>query len=155
MREAIKVIRKQMLLNTRLLELFEALREALRTDTSGKSVSQAVQQMEPLLSEFAKLEREQQKFLGEHQKNNMWEFVQAQPSSVERDVALRLLQQLGDVQQKLRSASEESRLLLARSKEFVDFHMNVLSETQAGTTYGPQDAERERERGMRLFDQNV
>jgi len=155
MREAIKVIRKQMLLNTRLLELFEALREALRTDTSGKSVSQAVQQMEPLLSEFAKLEREQQKFLGERQKNNMWEFVQAQPSSVERDVALRLLQQLGDVQQKLRSESEESRLLLARSKEFVDFHMNVLSETQAGTTYGPQDAERERERGMRLFDQNV
>ncbi len=155
MREAIKVIRKQMLLNTRLLELFEALREALRTDTSGKSVSQAVQQMEPLLSEFAKLEREQQKFLGERQKNNMWEFVQAQPSSVERDVALRLLQQLGDVQQRLRSESEESRLLLARSKEFVDFHMNVLSETQAGTTYGPQDAERERERGMRLFDQNV
>jgi len=155
MREAIKVIRKQMLLNTRLLELFEALREALRTDTSGKSVSQAVQQMEPLLSEFAKLEREQQKFLGERQKNNMWEFVQAQPSSVERDVALRLLQQLGDVQQRLRSESEESRLLLARSKEFVDFHMNVLSETQAGTTYGPQDAERERERGVRLFDQNV
>jgi flagellar biosynthesis/type III secretory pathway chaperone len=153
MREAIKVIRKQMLLNTRLLELFEALREALRTDTSGKSVSRAVQQMEPLLSEFAKLEREQQKFLGERQKNNMWEFVQAQPSSVERDVALRLLQQLGDVQQRLRSESEESRLLLARSKEFVDFHMNVLSETQAGTTYGPQDAERER--GMRLFDQNV
>ena len=155
MREAIKVIRKQMLLNTRLLELFEALREALRTDTSGKSVSQTVRQMEPLLSEFAKLEREQQKFLGERQKNNMWEFVQAQPSSVERDVALRLLQQLGDVQQRLRSESEESRLLLARSKEFVDFHMNVLSETQAGTTYGPQDAERERERGMRLFDQNV
>lgn len=155
MREAIKVIRKQMLLNTRLLELFEALREALRTDTSGKSVSRAVQQMEPLLSEFAKLEREQQKFLGERQKNNMWEFVQAQPSSVERDVALRLLQQLGDVQQRLRSESEESRLLLARSKEFVDFHMNVLSATQAGTTYGPQDAERERERGMRLFDQNV
>ena len=155
MKEAIKVIRKQMLLNTRLLELFEALREALRTDTSGKSVSQAVQQMEPLLSEFAKLEREQKKFLGGRQKNNMWEFVQAQPSSVERDVALRLLQQLGDVQQRLRSASEESRLLLARSKEFVDFHMNVLSETQAGTTYGPQDAERERERGMRLFDQNV
>ena len=155
MREAIKVIRKQMLLNTRLLELFEALREALRTDTSGKSVSRAVQQMEPLLSEFAKLEREQQKFLGERQKNNMWEFVQAQPSSVERDVALRLLQQLGDVQQRPRSESEESRLLLARSKEFVDFHMNVLSETQAGTTYGPQDAERERERGMRLFDQNV
>lgn len=155
MREAIKVIRKQMLLNTRLLELFEALREALRTDTSGKSVSRAVQQMEPLLSEFAKLEREQQEFLGERQKNNMWEFVQAQPSSVERDVALRLLQQLGDVQQRLRSESEESRLLLARSKEFVDFHMNVLSETQAGTTYGPQDAERERERGMRLFDQNV
>ena len=155
MREAIKVIRKQMLLNTRLLELFEALREALRTDTSGKSVSRAVQQMEPLLSEFAELEREQQKFLGERQKNNMWEFVQAQPSSVERDVALRLLQQLGDVQQRLRSESEESRLLLARSKEFVDFHMNVLSETQAGTTYGPQDAERERERGMRLFDQNV
>ncbi len=155
MREAIKVIRKQMLLNTRLLELFEALREALRTDTSGRNVSRAVQQMEPLLSEFAKLEREQQKFLGERQKNNMWEFVQAQPSSVERDVALRLLQQLGDVQQRLRSESEESRLLLARSKEFVDFHMNVLSETQAGTTYGPQDAERERERGMRLFDQNV
>ena len=155
MREAIKVIRKQMLLNTRLLELFEALREALRTDTSGKSGSRAVQQMEPLLSEFAKLEREQQKFLGERQKNNMWEFVQAQPSSVERDVALRLLQQLGDVQQRLRSESEESRLLLARSKEFVDFHMNALSETQAGTTYGPQDAERERERGMRLFDQNV
>ena len=155
MREAIKVIRKQMLLNTRLLELFEALREALRTDTSGRNVSRAVQQMEPLLSGFAELGREQQKFLGERQKNNMWEFVQAQPSSVERDVALRLLQQLGDVQQKLQAASAESQLLLTRSKEFIDFHMNVLSETQAGTTYGPQDAERERERGMRLFDQNV
>ena len=153
MREAIKVIRKQMLLNTRLLELFGALREALRTDTSGRNVSGAVRQMEPLLSEFAKLEQEQQKFLGERQKNNMQEFVQAQPSSVERDVALRLLQQLGDMQQKLQAASAESQLLLTRSKEFIDFHMNVLSETQAGTTYGPQDTERER--GMRLFDQNV
>ncbi len=155
MEKAIRIIRGQMLLCTRLSKQFEELREALRTDTSGRTVSTAVQKLEPLLAELSRWEKEQREFFSASKASSLAEYVQAQPVSEERDVALRLFQQLEDMQKELRETSADSSLLLERSKKFVDYHINVLSVTKAGNTYGREETAGGEQRGMQLFDRNV
>ena len=156
MEEAIRLIRQQILVCARINELFEALKEVLRKKAEGKALSNAVKRMEAVFSELSGLEDQQQGFLEAQQQRNMIGFVQAQPASVERDVAMRLLSQLGAWQTRLSRQSVTAKELLRHSKEFVDYHMNVLSQAKAESTYGPPGASAaDAGRGLKMFDANV
>ena len=155
MEEAIRLIRQQILVCARINELFEALREVLRKKAEGKALSNAVKRMEAVFSELSGLEDQQRGFLEAQQQRNMIGFVQAQPASVERDVAMRLLSQLGAWQTRLFRQSVTAKELLQHSKEFVDYHMNVLSQTKTEATYGPPGASAGAGRGPKMFDANV
>ena len=120
MKDAIGILKRQSILCTRLEDLLDGLLEALRTDTSGSRVSSAVQAIEPLLAELPKLLREQEEFLAACGQPDMDSFVQAQPISKERDVALRLLEQIEQGNDALRYQLDMSELLLQRNKEFID-----------------------------------
>ena len=156
MKDAIKILRGQAVLCTRLLGMFDKLLEALKTDTAGAGVSKAVQDIEPPMAELSKLLSEQQRFLEAHGQPDMRSFMQAQAVSTERDVAMRLLGQAGALQEDLRKKARESELLLQRSKDFIDYHINVISQARASVTYGAPSAEAmEGQRGQRIFDRNV
>jgi hypothetical protein len=56
----------------------------------------------------------------------------------------------------MRKDLDDARELLKRSKQFVDFHINVITQTAANDTYVPPGtAELENRRGVRMFDANV
>lgn len=155
MREAIKILRRELVFCTRLGELMEELSSVLKERASGRDVSLIVKKLEQVLSEGAKLEAEQKSFLKSVKQESLQGYLEGQPVSVEKDMALRLLAQVKDQQAQLRQKSETSHVLLERSEKFVDFHMNVLSRTRANPTYGPPGTGGAAPRERRMFDQNV
>lgn len=155
MREAIKILRQELVFCTRLGELMGELSDALKERASGRNVNMVVKKLEQALSEGAKLEAEQKSFLQSVKQPSLQTFLEGQPTSVEKDMALRLLDQVKDQQEQLRNKSEKSHVLLDRSEKFVAFHMNVLSKTMANPTYGPPGTGETAPRDRRMFDQNV
>ena len=156
MREAIKILRQELVFCTRFAELLDELCAILKQRASGNGVTKTVQKLEKVLAEVPKMEAEKKAFLETAGQPDLRNFLESQTDSVEKKMALRLLEQVGTQQEKLRQQTAESRALLERSKEFVDFHINVISRTRANPTYGPPNAsEAEHRRGIRMFDQNV
>jgi len=154
MKEAIRLLRRQAVACTRLDGLLGELGAAIRQSMDGRGISEIVQRMEAMFGEFSRLEGEQRDFLKAKGQKNMVSFVQAQPASMERDVAMRLLLQTGDLQKRLSRQIAAAGELLQRSQEFVAYHINVHSKARASGTYGPPgegaDAHREK-----IFDANV
>lgn len=155
MREAIKILRKDLAFCTQLTELMESMDQILKERPSGNALTQAVKKLEQTLSEAPRLETEQKAFLEKAGYPDLHGFLEAQPASVEREMALRLWEQVGARQEELRRHSAANRLLLERSKEFIDFHINVISRARANPTYGPPGAGGAEQGGRRMFDQNV
>lgn len=156
MEEAIKLIRRQMVICSRIDELFEELKAVLRKSRGGRDLSEAVKRIESVFAELSGLEEGQREFLRMRQQENMVGFIQAQPASVERDVAMRLLSQVASLQEKLAWQSEMAKELLQHSKEFIGYHINVLSQARADGPYGPSGAAPvEAQRGRKMFDANV
>ena len=156
MKEAIRLIRQQMAVCTKIDKLLEELGGVLRKKPDGKKLNGAVKRIESAFAELSGLEGEQRRFLEARQQQNMVGFVQAQPASVERDVAMRLLSQVGILQEGIARQSETAKELLRHSKEFVDYHVNVLSQTRAEGTYAPPGAAAAgAQRGVKMFDANV
>ena len=155
MREAIKILRRELVFCTRLGELMEELSSALKERASSRNINLVVKKLEQTLPEGTKLEAEQKSFLKSVKHESLQSFLEGQPASVEKDMALRLLNQVKDQQAQLRRKSETSHVLLERSEKFVDFHMNVLSRTRVNPTYGPPGTGGAAPRERRMFDQNV
>ena len=86
----------------------------------------------------------------------MTAYAAEQPDSVERNTVLHLLQKVQQSERTMRKDLDDARELLKRSKQFVDFHINVITQTAANDTYVPPGtAELENRRGVRMFDANV
>lgn len=155
-KDAIALLRQQLLLSTGCLEKFRALKEALQRSSSGVGVTAAVQALEPSLGELSRLEAGQREFLAKTCAESLAGFVEARPGSVERDVALRLLAKVQKMGAELQQQIESSKALLSRSKSYIDFNVNLLNGTAADATYGrpnTQGVEPLRERKM--FDANA
>ena len=155
-RDAIALLRRQLLLSTGCLEKFQALKSALQRSSSGAGVTAAVQALEPALGELARLEAGQRDFLTGAGATSLASFVEAQPGSVERDVALRLLEQVQEKGTELQRQIESSQDLLSRSKSYIDFNVNLMNGTAASTTYGkPNQQGVEPLRERKMFDANA
>ena len=155
MDKIIKMLREQMILCSRLNELFSQLDTALKDNTSGAGVTSTVQAIEPLMKELSGSDVKIQTFLKETNSDSLKNFIDSQPESIEHSVADRLLNQVSNLQMKLRHQIIMAASLLVKSKEFIDFNVNVISQTRASTTYGPPGAEIEHQRKIRIFDANV
>ena len=153
--EAVALLRKQLLLGNSCLEKIQALREAL-LHSRGSEVTEAVQDLEPALRDYGRLEKEQSSFLQKAGSPRLLAFVAGQPDSVERDVAFRLVNKVTDLGKKLREDIAVSQQLMARSKEYIDFHVNLMSGVQAGTIYSqPGGPGRDGGRERKMFDSSV
>ena len=155
MREAIKILRQELAFCTQLAEQLEAMEKVLKEKSTGSGMSGVAKKLEQVLSEASRLDAKQGAFLKKEKQSSLQGFLMAQPASIEKDMALRLLEQVKAQQERLRKLSATNHLLLEKSKQFIDFHINVLSRTAASPTYGPPGTSGAGQRGRRMFDQNV
>ena len=155
MKEAIAILRKQLLLGNTCVDWLRILKEAM-IHSDGAVISGAVQALEPALGDYSRLVEEQAPFLEEQGSPRMSALVARLPDSVERDVAFRLVDKVTVLGKKLREDISLNQELMSRSKKYIDFHVNLMSGVQAGTIYAPpggpgRDGGRER----KMFDSSV
>ncbi len=152
MDEAIKLLREQAVLCSRLTELLDKLTDSLKNfthDTSG-----IVQQIDPLVADLSKNSTRTQDFLKAANFNTFGEFINAADDGVQKDVAGRLLKQVVNLQEKLAGKMKIAAGVLVNGANFVNFNLNVLSQTSASPTYGAE-AQTATNANRRIFDANV
>ena len=155
MKEAIALLRKQLLLGHSCVDWLQELRAAL-IHNSGVEISGTVKALEPALGDYARLEEEQSDFLKAQGSPRMSAFVASQPDSVERDVAFRLVNKVVALGKEMRESIAINRDLMQRSKEYIDFHVNLMSGVSAGTIYSaPGGPGRDGGRERKMFDSSV
>ena len=155
MKEAVALLRKQLLLGNSCVDWLQGLRAAL-IHNSGVEITGSVQALEPALRDYAQLEEEQADFLKAQGSHRMSAFVASQPDSVERDVAFRLVDKVNSLGRVLRESIALNQQLMSRSKEYIDFHVNLMSGVDAGTIYSaPGGPGRDGGRERKMFDSSV
>ena len=155
MKEAVALLRKQLLLGNSCVDWMRELKAAL-LQNSGGGISGAVKALEPALGDYARLEEAQAVFLRQHGSPHILAFVASQPDSVERDVAFRLVDKVNALSKELREGIALNQVLMSRSKEYIDFHVNLMSGVQAGTIYSaPGGPGRDGGRDRKMFDSSV
>lgn len=155
MKEAVALLKRQLLLGNNCVEWLSGMKEAL-LHNSGAELSGTVKALEPALADYARLEEEQAAFLRQQGCPRMTAFVASQPDSVERDVASRLVGKVNAQGKALRESIALNQQLMSRSKEYIDFHVNLMSGAQAGTIYSaPGGPGRDGGRDRKMFDSSV
>ena len=156
MNDAIRLLRAELLLMQECLDKLQRIKVILQENTNGAEVEAAVQAIQPILARLSLLDTRKREFLQRVGKTRMTAYAADQPDSVERNTVLHLLQQVQRSERSMRKELDDAKELLKRSKQFVDFHINVITQTAANDTYVPPGAaELENRRGVRMFDTNV
>ena len=155
MDKVIKLLREQVILCSRLSELFKNLSEALKTSTSGTSVTTSVQSIELLMSNLSKNDLNIRELLKSYKISDLKTFVENNSNSIEGNVANNLLIKLGNLQKRIRHQITNVARLLINSKKFIDYNINVMTQTVASTTYGPSNANIGNLQKRRMFDANI
>ena len=154
MDKVIKLLREQMILCSRLSGIFGELSTAFKESRSGLDVTSAVQNIEMLMRDLSKNDTNTQELLKSIKADNLRSFVDNQSEGVERNVAERLLEQVGNLQNRLRHQITNVAHLMMNSKKFIDFNINVMAQTVADNTYGPGKELGQYQR-RRVFDANA
>lgn len=152
MDEAIAILREQTVLCRQLLKLFGELSEALKINSLA--MNDTTKKIPPVIAQLNKNSAQAQEFLAGVGAENFGKFLDAQPDSLQRTVAVNLLRQSRSLQTQLKRLTEATNRLTANGSAFVAFSMNVLSRTAANSTYGAE-AQTGSQRGRRIFDANV
>ena len=154
MDKVIKLLREQMILCSRMSGIFDELNNAFKETRSGLDVTSSVQNIELLIRDLSQNDTSIQEFLKSVKVDNLKTFIEMQPEGTERSVASRLLTQVGNLQNKLRHQVTNSAHLMMNSKQFIDFNINVMSQTVADNIYGPGKQLGQHQR-RRVFDANA
>jgi hypothetical protein len=151
MEETIILLREQTVFCNRLLKLFADLTETIKNNSLD--MSKVVGQIEPVILELSKNSTRSQMFLDKMKFKTFSEFIDAQEDGVKKDVAKRLLKQNSELQKKLQRTMQTLKILTDKGKKFVEFNLNVMSQTSSNT-YGAE-AQTGNQSGRRLFDANI
>ena len=155
MDRVIKILKEQMILCTRLNEIFGELSEALKNGRSGADVTTSVQAIEPLMRDLSKSDLKVQEFLKAANVDNLKNFIESQNESIEKNVANNLLIKVSGLQDRLRHQITNVARLLINSKTFIEYNVNVLTNTVASNIYGPPGNEARNQFNRRMFDANI
>ena len=136
MDNVIKLLREQTILCRRTLELFIKLIELL--EQNSPNLSESILKIEKIIPDLRKNAVQAQKFLQSQNCKNFADFLEKQENSIQSDVAKRLLAQSEILQTQLKHKINSAQLLTEKGAVFVNFNLNLLSQTSAGTTYGDQ-----------------
>ena len=152
MDETIKILREQTVLCSQMPAIFNELIKVIRENSSD--VQGPLRKVGKLMQELSANEKKAQEFLKSVNAPNFKEYIFAQEKSLKRDVAEKLLNKSADSQIQIRTQLIELKKLLESGKNFVDFNLNILTNTAASETYGDK-AQRDSQRSRRIFDANV
>ena len=152
MDEAIALLREQNALCYQLLKLFGELTEALKS--KSLAMTEITQKIEPAIRQLNKNSASVQDFLHRNSAANFAEFLSAQPADAKTAVAASLLKQTGNLQAQIKKRTASVSRLTKTGSAFVEFNLNVLSQTTANSTYGAA-AETGSQSGRRIFDANI
>lgn len=156
MNDAIRLLRAELLLGQDCLERLEKLKCTLQENTDGAEVTEMTQAILPILNKLDLLDKRKCEFLQQAGKTSMTAYAADCRKPEERDAVLHLLQKVHQAEDRMRRELNSTKELLKRSKQFVDFHINVMTQTTANDTYVPPGAaELENRRGIKMFDKNV
>lgn len=156
MNDAIKLLQVQLLLSRECLTGLQAIGKALTENTNGSGVTEAVQAIEPILTRLNLLANREASFLAQNKASSLNEYIAAKPQGIMQDRALKLLAEASHIEDELGQKLKVTQELLKRSKAFIDYHINVITQTAANDTYTPPGAaELENRRKIKMFDANV
>ncbi len=139
MQEIIQLIRQQLVLCLRLLELTEQQREAL-IHTAAPAVQRLTKEMEVVIMDLNRQERKRREFLAAQGVATVSEWLQVQPAGLERDMAQQLLKKEAAALEKLRTASANNQQHLNNNMKYISYNINVMTGAVAGVTYGAAEA---------------
>ena len=151
MENVIKLLREQTILCRRTLELFAKLIELL--EKNSPDLSELILKIEKILPDLMKNIAQSQKFLQANKCGNFADFLEKQENSIQSDVAKRLLAQSENLQIQLKQKINSAQLLTEKGAVFVNFNLNLISQTSAGTTYGEQSLSSQSK--LQMIDANI
>lgn len=155
MDRVIKNLREQLILLRRLSELLDGLASDLKQSTAGDGVTETVQSIEAIMPELSKTDAKLNEFLRAESLESINAFLNQQPVSIERNVAVGLSKQVGNLQMNVQKQLVKVSTLLVNSKKFIDFNINVMSAAAVGPTYGRGGAAPVARSERRIFDANI
>lgn len=156
MKEILDILRQELILCTRIRDISQQQRDVLAETLNGKAVSTITQQINELLTQLGKLEQRKQKLLAQNGEKTLKGLLLRQPFSAEKTLAGQLLTKLSGIIKELQLTSMNSRALLQRNMQYVEFSINVMTQASAGTTYTPPGgADSNTTHAKKMFDQSV
>ena len=152
MDEAIKLLRGRVVLCGQLLKLFAELIDLLKCNSA--ETLEVLKKINDITESLSQNAAESQNFLDGMKVKTMSEFLAAQNKDIKRDVAERLLIQCDNFQAQLKAQSDTAAKLTEKGNKFVDFTLNLMTQTQSSSTYG-KAAEASAQSKRHIFDANV
>lgn len=154
MDRVIKLLREQIILCSRLSNLFEELSNALKQTRSALNIETSVKNVQSLMKDLSDNDNHIQEFLKSENVENLKIYIENQPESIERNVAVKILEQTNNLQKKIRHQITTVAKLMMNSQSFINFNLNVMAQTVADTTYGPSSNVGQYQR-RHVFNANV
>ena len=152
MDETIAILREQTILCNRLLKLFAELTDLLKNNSLD--MVQTVRKIEPVITELSRNSMRTQNFLDRMHAKTFSDFLNSQEKSGKRDVAESLLKQADNLQTQIRRSTATLKRLTKNGMDFVNFNINVMSQSSTNATYGAE-ATTGTQSNRRIFDTNV
>ena len=149
-----EVLRQQLKICRQIEQLAEAQKEKF-TVSSIPRTDDFVKEMEKLLAELGRLENIKEQYL--HQQNvvNVEDFISRSADSDAKNLTAKLQAALLQTMQKLQRLGRENKDMLDRTMKYINFSVNVLTQTAAGGTYAASGGEQGMTSKKKMFDQSV
>lgn len=156
MTEALKLLQIELQLLTGAQIELAHIKSAITENPSGEGVTDAVHSLEATLARLGLLEQRKAELLERVGLPTLRDYIFTQSPRFERETTLNLFGKIQGLEETLKKDLATTRELLKRSKEFIDFHINVITETRASVTYAPPGGGNMGEsRNVKMFDANV
>ena len=155
MKDIIDILRQQLILLGRLLELAKAQKEKL-VHTDAEAARKLSADMEPIMIDISSLDKRKDGIMAELHTHSLLEWLEKQPESSDKAMLQTLLNKQEDILQELKGINSRNMQFLDRYSKFIDYSINVMTQTSAGVTYGtPGDNGGMPVQGRKMFDTGV
>lgn len=155
MKDIIDILRQQLVLCRRLLELAQAQRQEL-VKTDAVAARKLAGEMEPVVAKVNSLEKRKAELLAGLGEPSVSALVSKMPYSPDKKVLGTLITNQDNVLQELKRINTDNLQYLDRHAKFIDYNINVMTQTSAGVTYGtPGDDGGMPVQGRKMFEAGV
>lgn len=154
MKQLQEMLRQQLKVCRQLVELSEAQKEKF-TVSSIPRTDDFVKETEKLLAELGRLENIKEQYIHQQNAVNVEEFIGRSADSDDKHLTEKLQAALTQTMTQLQQLGRENKDMLDRAMKYVNFSVNVLTQTAAGMTYASSGGEQSTASKKKMFDQSV